>query len=190
LTERAAGFTAVLDANVLAGALTRNILLSLAEAGHNKPRFSIPILDEVERYLLRRLDESTAKRQRNNIETAFPEAIVEGLDPLIDRLDLPDADDRHVLACAIRTGAARIVTENEKDFPADVLSTYELQTVRTDDFVANIVDLAGPGAIAALRRMRERFERPEIDADELIQLMEIRGLAETAKLLGKYRELL
>lgn len=35
---------------------------------------------------------------------------------MIDGLDLPDKDDRHVLAAAIRTGAGVIVTRNLKNF--------------------------------------------------------------------------
>jgi hypothetical protein len=37
---------------------------------------------------------------------------------------LPDAEDRHVLAAAIRCNASVIVTFNEKDVPAQVLATY------------------------------------------------------------------
>jgi hypothetical protein len=51
------------------------------------------------------------------MEEAFPEALVDGHDPLIAALDLPDPDDRHVLAAAIRAGAQLIVTENLRDFP-------------------------------------------------------------------------
>lgn len=39
-------FTALLDACVLGGALRRNMLLSLAEAGLFRPRWSTRILDE------------------------------------------------------------------------------------------------------------------------------------------------
>jgi len=40
---------------------------------------------------------------------------------LIDSLALPDPDDRHVLAAAIRAGAQTIITFNLKDFPKAAL---------------------------------------------------------------------
>lgn len=191
MTDRADRFTAVLDANVIAGSLARNVLLSLAEAGFYRPRWSSNILDEFERFFLRQYDDKeTAARQRANMESAFPEALVEDFETLVEALELPDPDDRHVMACAIQTKAAVIVTDNLKDFPNDVLDQHDLKAVGLDDFIADTLDLAGAEAIAALRRMRERFERPEINADELILRIERLGLTQSADILGEYRELL
>ncbi|MEQ8399974.1 MAG: PIN domain-containing protein [Roseitalea porphyridii] len=191
MTDRADRFTAVLDANVIAGSLARNILLSLAEAGFYRPRWSSNILDEFERFFVRQYDDKeTAARQRANMESAFPEALVEDFETLIEALELPDPDDRHVMACAIQTKAAVIVTDNLKDFPNDVLDQHDLKAVGLDDFIADTLDLAGAEAIAALRRMRDRFERPEINADELILRIERLGLTQSADILGEYRELL
>jgi hypothetical protein len=58
------------------------------------------------------------------MNVAIPDAIVTGYEPQVDRLDLPDLDDRHVLAAAIRSGATSIVTANLADFPRDVLARY------------------------------------------------------------------
>ena len=52
---------------------------------------------------------------------------VEGCEPLIEGLKLPDPDDRHVLAAAIKVGAETIVTSNLKDFPADYLAPMGYQ---------------------------------------------------------------
>lgn len=46
MSRHADRFTALLDACVLGGALRRNMLLSLAEAGLFRPRWSSRILDE------------------------------------------------------------------------------------------------------------------------------------------------
>ena len=124
------------------------------------------------------------------MENAFPEALVEDFEGLVEALDLPDADDRHVLACAIQTRAAVIVTQNLKDFPNVILNQHHLKAIGLDDFIADTLDLAGAEAIAALRKMRERFERPEIDADALILRIEKLGLTQSADILGEYRELL
>lgn len=188
---RADRFTAVLDANVIAGSLTRNILLSLAEAGLYRPRWSNDILDEFHRFFVRKYDDQeTATRQRTNMETAFPEALVEDYETLIEALELPDKNDRHVLACAIKTKAAVIVTENLKDFPEDILKSHDMTAIGLDDFIADTLDMAGVEAIAALRQMRERFQNPEIDAEELILRIEKLGLTETANILSEYQDLL
>jgi len=72
MSDRADPFAIVVDANVLAGALTRNIILSLAEAGFFRPYWSFRILDEFERYCAKRTGSAqNAKKQRLRIEAAF-----------------------------------------------------------------------------------------------------------------------
>jgi predicted nucleic acid-binding protein len=191
LTDRADRFTVVLDANVIAGALPRNILLSLAEAGFFRPRWSAQILGEFEAYFTQQFHDSAgAARQRRRMEEAFPEAEVSNHEALLEAVDLPDKKDRHVLAAAVHTKAALIVTDNLKDFPSEVLARYEIEAVGLDDFVADILDLAGAEAIAALRGMRRRFRKPALDAEALIAKIENAGLQETAKILYEYRSLL
>lgn len=41
---------------------------------------------------------SQLARTRANMDLAVPDALVEGYEPLIEALTLPDPDDRHVLA--------------------------------------------------------------------------------------------
>ena len=86
-------------------------------------------------------DEDTAARQRGNIERAFPEALVIEDPKLMASLTLPDPDDRHVLAAAIQTKAALIVTQNLKDYPAESLAPHEIEAIPTDDFLADCIDL-------------------------------------------------
>ena len=52
------------------------------------------------------------------MDTAIPDALVTGYDGLIEELTLPDADDRHVLAAAIRAQASVIVTSNPSGWRA------------------------------------------------------------------------
>lgn len=186
---RADRFTALVDANVLAGALTRNMIPSLAEDGFFRVRWSAEILDETERAIARMVAgrvadaPAHASEQRRRIERAFPDAEVEGYEPLVAGLTLPDENDRHVLAAAIRTAAAIIVTDDAKDFPDDALAPFDIQRIGTDDFVADVIDLDPVGSVAALRRMRRRFRRPEIDAERLVRRVEAIGLTRTANLL-------
>ena len=46
-----------------------------------------------------------------------PGALVAGFESLIPDIELPDPDDRHVVAAAVQTRAEAIVTFNRRDFP-------------------------------------------------------------------------
>ena len=62
-------------------------------------------------------------------------ALVVGYENLIPKLTLPDENDRHVLAAAIRGRAQVIVTMNLKDFPAEVLQKYDTEAQHPDEFI-------------------------------------------------------
>mgnify|MGYP002640615052 CR=1 FL=1 len=125
---RANRFTVIVDTCVLYPALTRNIVLSLANEGLFRPRWSTEILNELQRNLNADFPErGVGDSQRKNIEIAFPEGEIEVSERLVESLSLPDAKDRHVLAAAIRSRAALIVTNNLKDFPEEELNDYEVE---------------------------------------------------------------
>ena len=67
------------------------------------------------------ITEEKAARLRELINGAVRDCLVKGYQPLIEALDLPDPDDRHVLAAAIKVNAQLIVTRNLKDFPPKTL---------------------------------------------------------------------
>ena len=187
-------FTALLDANVLAPALTRNMLLSLAEAEFFRPRWSEKIMDETERAIAKvrrnhaRPDpEEDARRARLAMEGAFEEALVTGFEPIENGLTaLPDLGDAHVIAAAIQTSASLIVTNNLKDFPAEILGEHGIEARSANDFLADTIDLKPKKAAEALAVMRQRFKNPAITAEDLLLKMEANGLGEAADLLREY----
>ena len=75
------------------------------------------------------------------MNSALPDANVTGYKGLINDLDLPDPNDRHVLAAAIRAKAEIIVTLNHKDFPPEVLRPFEIETLHPDAFISDLFDL-------------------------------------------------
>ncbi len=105
-------------------------------------------------------------------------------------LDLPDPDDNHVLAAAISSSASVIVTDNLGDFPAEVLAPHAIDAISADDFLADTIKIDPPEAILALRRMRELFENPAIDAPALVHKSEAQGLLQVATLMNEYKSLL
>ncbi len=91
------------------------------------------------------------ERTRELMNRAVPDCLVAGYEHLIEGLDLPDPDDRHVLAAAIRAHAQAVVTFNLKDFPDHVLARYDMEPKHPDEFVLDSIDLA-PGAIVQCNR--------------------------------------
>jgi hypothetical protein len=67
------------------------------------------------------------------MNAAVRDCLVEGYEPLIDILDLPDPGDRHVLAAAIKVNAQLIVTRNRKDFPPKILAEWGVRPKAPDD---------------------------------------------------------
>lgn len=178
----AAGFTAVLDANVLYPALLRDVLLSLAHSGLYVARWTATIEDEFVRHLVADFPEKKGEilRMAEQMQVAIPDCLIEGYEPIIQSLELPDPDDRHVLAAAVVGHADTIVTSNIKDFPRDVLNSYGVELHSPDEFIVNQLELYPLPALGALKRMRQRWQRPELSAEKMVELMGQRGLSRTA----------
>jgi len=192
-------FTIVVDACVLVRVLPRNIILSLAEAGLFRPRWSETILEEMERALRDKIYKGKdnaaelAATQRARISIAFDEALAHDYEACLPvDIKLPDDNDRHVIAAAIKVGASVIVTDNVKDFPIDVLAPLDIEVKTADGFIADTLDLpeGHREAVAAIRKMRERLKRPEITAKELLLRMEGNGLLDSANVLRDHVDML
>ncbi len=187
-------YTAFIDACALVGVLKRNMLLSLAEEGFFRVRWSAEVLDEVERAVAaihtskgNANSANIAKSQRERMELAFEEAPVTGYDPLkAVCAGIPDPNDHHVVAAALKAQAATIVTDNIKDFPQGVLATLNMEAKSTDAFLADTIELDPGRAVGAIRRMRERFKNPALTAEALLLKIEAVGLTETADSLRPY----
>jgi len=82
------------------------------------PTWSQMIMDEVTRNLIGkwRMDPAKARRREDEIRRHFPEAWVDGFQPLITAMT-NEPKDRHVLAAAVRSRCELIVTYNRRDFP-------------------------------------------------------------------------
>ena len=80
------------------------------------------------------LDPERLQRTCEKMNSAVLNSLVEGYESLVDGLELPDPDDRHVLAAAIHCGADAIVTFNLRDFPSEVMERFNLEVLHPDDF--------------------------------------------------------
>lgn len=110
-------------------------------------------------------------------------ALVTDYDHLIPALDLPDRNDRHVLAAAIRAQADVIVTANVKDFPRETLRAFGIEPVHPDDFVLELIELAPTRVADAAEAHRVSLRNPAKSRDEYFLALETRGLVSSAKAL-------
>lgn len=183
-------FTVVLDANVLHAYPLASVLLELAEARMYRACWSAEIHAEWMRSVQRArpgIPLEKLERRRDAMDTALPDARISGHECLVACLELPDPDDRHVLAVAIRAKAQVIVTYNESDFPAATLAGFDLVAQHPDTFLRHLIDLERNVVRARLEMMLARLVNPPIGKDEYIAALERLSLPETAAAL---RELL
>ena len=172
-------FDATYDACVLHPAGLRDLLVRLATTGMFRAHWSADILDEMVRSILRRrpdLTEAQLARTRQLMCDAVPDCLTTGYEELIDGLHLPDPDDRHVLAAAIRSGSQVIVTENLSDFPAHVLQTYNIEAQTPDVFLLHLVDLSPRAVFGVLEAQASALRNPPMDIDELLDHLAQSGL--------------
>lgn len=98
-------------------------------------------------------------------------------------LELPDPDDRHVLAAAIRCGAQVIVTINLKDYPPETLAAFDLEAQHPDLFLLNLVDLDPGAVVTAVHQQQKDLTRPPMSLPELLDILERQGLVQTVAAL-------
>ena len=137
-----------------------------------------------------RLSAERLARTRTLMNEAFRDCLVTGYEDLIASLPLPDPDDRHVLAAALRAGAAVIVTFNLKDFPAETLARFDTEAQHPDDFLVSLLDQAPGMVCAAVKRQRESLRSPPKTAQELLATLESQGLNQSVSRLRECIDLL
>ena len=158
-------FTAFIDSNVFYGARLRSLILFVAQTKLFRARWSEQVHDEWTRNLLAKRPDLRVENliiTRQSMNAAIPDCLVEGYEPLIEALDLPDPDDRHILAVAIMTRANVIVTFNEKDFPSENLDSFRLHTKHPDAFLTDAFDLAPHVFIEAVKNDFHHYKNPPL----------------------------
>lgn len=173
------GFIAVYDACVLYPAPVRDVLLEVAFADLVSAKWTTEIHSEWVRNLANDREDLTEEalwRHAEKMNRAIPDSLVEGYKPIIEGLELPDPDDRHVLAAAIRCNAQVIVTANIKDFPEKYLADFNIEPVHPDTFLINQFDLSPSRTIICLKNIRARLKKPPYTVEEHLGSLAKNGL--------------
>lgn len=184
-----AAFTAFYDANVLYPAELRNLLMHLALTGLFRAKWSADVHEEwISNLLKDRPDLTREKLERTRIlmDKHAVDALVTGYEDLIPGLQLPDPNDRHVLAAAIRGHADVIVTINLQDFPADAIGSFGIEAQHPDEFVLHLLDLAPAGVAAAAQNHRQSLKSPTKTVSEYLATLQRQGLTRTVSVLKAY----
>jgi predicted nucleic acid-binding protein len=175
-------FIVVYDANVLFPQCLRDLLIRLAMKNLFRAKWSQDILDEMTRNLLvkdrikaekagvpPKLNQEKMDRLVKLMNAAVRDSLVTGYGDIEKVVSLPDPGDNHVLAAAIRARADVIVTWNLQDFPAEILSKYDIEAQTPDEFINYLFDLNKDAVIDAVKQHRAALKNPPCTPEQMLE---------------------
>ena len=170
------------DACVLYPAPLRSFLMFLALTELFQARWTDEIHEEWMRNVQKDypdISRGKVERVRDLMNSHVDGCLVTGYESLIPTINLPDPNDRHVVAAAIHCQANLILTINLRDFPDDSLQPYKLEAQHPDVFIANLLTVAPDVVCGAAKRQRESLKNPSKSVDEFLAILERQGLLNT-----------
>jgi hypothetical protein len=202
MSYRTSSFVALFDACVLYSPGLTSLAIDLALTGLYRAKWTARIHNEWMRAVLSGMEEKHGRefadraqpqieKRRAAMDAAVMDCLVEGYEFLEPTLELPDSNDRHVLAAAIYSKASVIVTYNLKDFPQGICDRHGVDVQHPDDFFRHAASLDIYAVIEAVRNTRLRRQNPAYTAAEM--LAEMRSAWEmttTADMLALYVKLI
>ncbi|MGO8872582.1 MAG: PIN domain-containing protein [Acidimicrobiales bacterium] len=125
------------------------------------------------------------QRRFATMDDTFEDARVDGWEDLEDTVTLPDPDDRHVVAAAVRGRADAIVTANVRHYPVDILGPLNIEVIHPDDFLLDQLDLAPRIVLEVLRVQAAHTRRPPLTPIDLITRLAKSGVPGFADEAGR-----
>ena len=179
-------FTVVYDACVLYPNTLRDLLMELAVRDLYRAKWT----DEIHEEWIRNLQQNKPDipleklyRVRDLMNENVRDCLVTDYQWLIDNLELPDPNDHHVLAAAIKAKAEVIVTTNLKDFPKAELSKYGVEAQHQDTFITNLIDLHPVQVIEAVEKCHQRRKKPPCTFGEYLMRLQKQELPNTVSMI-------
>lgn len=188
-----ASFTALYDACVLYPAPLRDLLMQLALSDLYRAKWSDMIHDEWINSLSAKrpdLERAVLERTRELMNAHVRDCLVTEFEHLIPVFELPDPDDRHVLAAAVKGRADVIVTYNLSDFPEKVLRLEGIEAQHPDEFLCHLVDLSAGSVCSSVKTHRNRLRHPTKSVDEYLETLERQQLTGFVAALREFADLL
>ncbi len=173
----------VYDACVLYPAPLRDLLVELAGLAQDLDWFRAKWTDEIHDEWIRNLLQNRPDLTRQQVNRTkdlmnrhIDDCLVTGYEHRIESLNLPDENDRHVLAAAIECGASIIVTANLGDFPAETLITSGIKPMTADEFLCDLLDTyedTGERVLEeAVRAIKCRLKNPAMSWSQYFECLE------------------
>jgi len=191
----------VYDACVLYPAPLRDLLVELAGHAQDldwfRTKWTNEIHDEWMRNLLENRPDLTPEqlnRTKGLMNRHIDDCLVTGYEHRIEHLELPDVDDRHVLAAAIECKASIIVTANIDDFPAETLIASGIIAMSADDFLCDLLDTHEEAAEKvleeAVRAIKRRLTNPPLSWNQYFHVFETMQGNELTKTVQRLRAII
>ncbi len=181
--------TVVLDACVLYPAPLRDFQLALRDVF--RARWTNEIHDEWIRNVLKNrpdLKIENLERTRDLMNSHVRDCLVKGYKSLIPGISLPDPNDRHVVAAAVKSGATIILSFNIRDFPSRELRRHHCRAIHPDAFLLGLLRQAPHSILVAAKSHWSRLKNPPKTFDEYCDALERCGLKETAAIFRIRRD--
>ena len=128
------------------------------------------------------------ERTRDLMNANVRDALVTGFEPLIEILTLPDPNDRHVLAAAIKGRADLIVTTNLKHFPPGMLGRWGIEAQHPDDFLTHQFHLSQPLFLQAVKTVRLRLKHPPKSVEDYLDTLRAQALLATVRTIEPFNQ--
>jgi predicted nucleic acid-binding protein len=177
----------LLDACVLYSAPVRDLFLSIASENVFIPQWTNQIQQEWQVNLLKNrpdLDISKINQIENLMNRAFPKANINKYSGLERNLNMPDLNDRHVLAAAIKGKSNYLTTFNLKDFPQGLLENYEIALIHPDKLLSKFQEKSPISVQIAFDKMVSRLKNPPKTKSEVKRMLEKCGLENISESLN------
>ena len=116
----------------------------------------------------------------------LPTAMVNGYEERIPGVNLPDRNDRHVVAAGIAARASIILTWNLRHFPVKELRKFGLRRETPDVFLSGLYDEAPGLMIGSLSNALRNLTRSRIAASDFIDILNNQRLLQLASRARKH----
>ncbi|WP_137132227.1 PIN domain-containing protein [Rhizobium sp. FY34] len=185
-------FTVFIDANVFFGARLRSLVLYMAQSKMFRARWTDKVHEEWMRNVAdkRNIDISRLEKIKACMDSSVLNCLVTGYEGLEASFELPDPDDRHILAAAVKTRADMILTFNDRDFPKHVVEPLGIEICHPDDFLLDQFGISEELFIAYVREDFQHYKAPPLTFDRYIEDLRKAGVPKTAKLIEELRVLI
>ena len=179
---------ATYDSNVLYPAALRDLLVRLGATNLVQVKWTEEILGEMVSSIVRNRPylQDKIKRTRVLMKRHLPTAMVSGYEKWIPNIQLPDSDDRHVLASAIHSNSEIIVTNNLKDFPQETLDIYGIEAKNADDFIFLLFGINPNLVIKTIREQASDLKRYPKTFEEVLYDLGVKHIPRSVASINQY----